>query len=331
MWAVAVLAAGRPPVRAAPVEFRVGAIMTAYNEHDIIRPTVEHLLNAGVNVHLIDNWSTDGTVDQVRDYIERGLITVERFPVEGPPTMYDWTGLLGRVAEVAKTLDAEWCIHHDIDQRRDGPWPGSNIRDAIYRVNQWGFNAIDHTIVEFRPVDNDYPDGAELTSYFRRFEFVPGSATAAHVQAWKNDHLVDLVSSGGHDVQFPGRQVFPFNFLLRHYPVRSQHHGERKVFTERQSRYPREELDRGWHHHYNRLRRGHSFVRGERDLIEFDETFYERYLLPCLARVDVPLEPLTGWRKARPSAVRSLRRLGLLAWYVELRRRLRRGTRALRH
>ena len=37
--------------------------------------------------------------------------------------------------------------------------------------------------------------------------------------------------------RFPGRKVFPIQFLLRHYPIRSQRHGETKVFTERKPRF----------------------------------------------------------------------------------------------
>ena len=39
---------------------------------------------------------------------------------------------------------------------------------------------------------------------------------------------------GGHDARFPGRRVFPYKFLLLHYPARSQEQGERKVFRDRQ-------------------------------------------------------------------------------------------------
>ena len=54
----------------------------------------------------------------------------------------------------------------------------------------------------------------------------------------------DLAGSGGHEAVFTGRRVFPYNFLSKHYPVRSQAHGERKIFVERSAR--RSESARRW-------------------------------------------------------------------------------------
>ena len=51
-----------PVADAALDEFRVVAIMTAYNEGDIVRSSVERLIASGVDVYLIDNWSEDDTV-----------------------------------------------------------------------------------------------------------------------------------------------------------------------------------------------------------------------------------------------------------------------------
>ncbi|MCZ2108550.1 MAG: glycosyltransferase [Dehalococcoidia bacterium] len=256
----------------APETFRVAAVMTAFNERDIIRPSIERLISQGIEVYLIDNWSQDGTASLVQDLVGSGLIRVEVFPPDGRSPDYEWTMLLEHVADVAATLDHDWIIHHDVDQRRESPWPRFGYRDALYLVDQCGYNAVDHTILEFRPTDDRFVDGTEPSEHLRHFEFVPAAATAVHVQAWKNSRQrVDLAGSGGHDVRFPGRRVFPFNFVLRHYPIRSQRHGDLKVFRDRKPRYRSDELDKGWHFHYATMRTGHSFVRDPADLIERDE------------------------------------------------------------
>src|SRR5262249_46488822 len=57
---------------------------------------------------------------------------------------------------------------------------------------------------------------------------------------------VDLVSSGGHQVQFDGRRIYPENFLLRHYIALSAAHACRKYGAERV--YSKKEIiDLGWH------------------------------------------------------------------------------------
>jgi hypothetical protein len=46
-------------------------------------------------------------------------------------------------------------------------------------------------------------------------------------------------------------------FILRHYPIRSETHGRRKVLDERLPRYDAAERDDGWHIQYD------GFASGE--------------------------------------------------------------------
>ena len=53
---------GRYP--AVPDDFKVVALVTSYNEGDIIRQVLDHLVAQGVSPFLIDNWCTDDTLSQ---------------------------------------------------------------------------------------------------------------------------------------------------------------------------------------------------------------------------------------------------------------------------
>ena len=61
-------------------DFRVVAFVPTYNESDIIAHTLEDLTEQGVDVYVVDNWSTDDTVARAQAFTGRGLIGVERFP-----------------------------------------------------------------------------------------------------------------------------------------------------------------------------------------------------------------------------------------------------------
>ncbi len=154
----------------APSSFSVIAVMTAYNEEDVIGPSIEALLNGGIGVHLIDNWSTDRTYEIAEGFLGRGLVGLERYP-EAPTSIYDWTGLLKRVEVVSSRMRSDWCIHHDADERRMGPWPNQSLRDALWTAQRSGFNAVDHTVLSFRPVDGGFVPGTDYEEYFRYFEF----------------------------------------------------------------------------------------------------------------------------------------------------------------
>lgn len=280
---IAVLVPGSdtPP----PAAFSAVAYVTAFNEADLIGSTIEHLAREGIGAYLIDNWSTDGTWEIAQ---RPGLIGAERFPAEGPSAHYEWRQLLGRVEELAATTRADWLVHIDADERRESPWPGVSLRDGLWRVDHRGFNAVDHTILGFPPIDDGFQPGSDPEQYFRHFEFGRNPGHFRQIKAWKRGKSrVDLASEGGHNASFEGRRVFPFNFLTKHYPIRSQEHGERKIFRERQERWSPSERGEGWHIQYDHLRPGHRFVREPETLVPFDD-FHRRYLIERLTRVGIP-------------------------------------------
>jgi hypothetical protein len=253
----------RSPVRG---DFRVVAIMTAYNEEDIIGPAIEKLIGDDVGVYVIDNWSADRTAEIVRGFEGGGLVGFERFP-ETRSDRFVLRALLRRVGEVAAGLQADWCIHHDADERRSGPWPGLGLRDSLWRVDQAGFTAVDHTVFTYYPTDDTFTPGSDFERHFRHFELGRTGDLLLQIKAWKNVGRVDLERSGGHEATFSRRRVFPYKFLLKHYPIRSQTHGERKVFRDRAPRWDPLERARGWHVHYDSVVPNQSFLRDPAELI----------------------------------------------------------------
>jgi hypothetical protein len=76
--------------------------------------------------------------------------------------------------------------------------------------------------------------------------------------------------------------------LLKHYPVRSQKHGERKIFRERRARWNPEEKAKGWHDHYDAIKEDHAFVLSSSGLQVFDEAdFNKTYLVERLSGIGV--------------------------------------------
>jgi glycosyltransferase involved in cell wall biosynthesis len=251
--------------------FEVVALIAAYNEADVIGEVVEALVDDGVHVYFIDNHSTDGTVEEVRRFEGRGVIGIETFPdgatVGGP---FEWERILRRKEALASELDADWFVHHDADEFRESPWPGESLREGIRRVDALGYNAIDFAVLNFRPTTADPADVPRVRERMRYYER-GGAHDRLQVKCWKNGGWpVALAASGGHEAEFPERRVFPVRFLLRHYPIRSQEHGERKVFEERQPRFVAAERERGWHVQYDHLSRGTVFVRDPATLVAFE-------------------------------------------------------------
>jgi glycosyltransferase involved in cell wall biosynthesis len=258
-------------------EFSVVAIVAAYNEADVIGQVVGDLIAQGVQVYLLDDGSTDGTVAAVEPYRGRGLLGIERR--DGGGAGFEWERILSRKAELARELDADWFIHHDADELRESPWPHLSLREAVRMVDGLGFNAIDSARLDFWPVHDGFRPGDDVRRAFTHWA-PPAAYDRLQIRCWKRtDAPVDLVSSGGHEVRFPGRRVFPIRFLLRHYPIRGQAHGERKVFRERRPRFAEHERARGWHVQYDTVREGATFIADPAGLTPYDAESVRRSLL----------------------------------------------------
>lgn len=275
-------------VTAAPPEFDVISVMTAFNEEDVLEHTISHLIAQGIRVHVIDNWSTDDSLRIAQSLAGTGMVTVEQFPHDGSSDSASWGTLLQRVSEVAAASRADWVIHHDADEIRYSPWRTMSLRDALYRVERAGFNAVDFTVIDFWPTSEHPVTDLEQDLGYFSFGLRPGHFV--QVKGWANwMGRADLAPSGGHSAQFAGRKVFPYKFLLKHYPIRSQQHGERKVFMERQGRWDQAERQRGWHHHYDHYRQGVSFLRNRSDLERYDRREFDRkYLIERLTGINLP-------------------------------------------
>jgi glycosyltransferase involved in cell wall biosynthesis len=222
---------------------RVVALLAAYNERRFIEPCLAHLDEHGVEAYLIDNCSTDDTVEIAERWRDRNLIGVESFP-RGKGGAYDWRGLLRRKEELARELGADWFIHLDPDELRLPPRGVGILREQLEAVDAAGFNAVDFAEFTFVPTqeepDHDHSDFQRTLRTYYTFE-TPRSPH--QLKAWKA-HPEATLESGGHRVSFPGVKVYPRQFRMKHYLILSVPHAIEK-YVER--RYDPAEVESGWH------------------------------------------------------------------------------------
>jgi len=238
---------------------------------------------------VLENWSTDATYELIKELGTQLPVTVERYPADGPSKHFEWGAMLARMEGLSREIEANWFIRRGADEVLMSPWPSVSYRDALYLLDRAGFNCVDHTVINFHPVDDGFEAGADHEAYFRHFRFGRHGADFEQRKTWKNSgQPIAMADSGGHDLPFAGRRIYPFKFLLKHYPVRSQGHGEKKVFRERKARWNPEERAKGWHNHYDEIDQGHTFVLSPSALTAFDEAhFNETYLVERLSGIGV--------------------------------------------
>jgi hypothetical protein len=244
------------------------AIVAARNESDVIPQTVHDLISQGIEVYLLDDGSTDDTVDRIRPWLGAGVRAIETLPPE-PAGRFSLGRILARKEEIARTVDADWYVNHDADELREAPLPDMTFKEGIALVDRLGFTAIDFAVLDFVPTDDGFAAGADLRRSFPYYEPSP-AFNHVQVRCWKRHPEIDLQSSGGHDARFPGRRVFPVRFLLRHYPIRSSAQGQRKIFDERLPRFDPDERAKGWHVQYEGLTPETPLLKSQDALVRFD-------------------------------------------------------------
>lgn len=188
-------------------DFRVIALISTFNEADIVEPVLDHLASNGVFAYLVDNGSTDETVARASRWLGPGLLGFERLP---PPAEggTSWQAILARKLELARELGADWYIHHDADEIRESLWPGTTLREAVGWVDRLGYNAIDFRVLNFPPVDDSFRPGDDPRRHFMRWE-EPAEYDRIQRKCWKAGAYDVSLDDGGHDVCFAGRLCFP--------------------------------------------------------------------------------------------------------------------------
>lgn len=253
--------------------FKVTAIIAAYNEEDIIAQTVGDLIKQGIFVYFLDNHSTDDTLIRIIPFLATGMLQIEKFPGDARPentTSYHWEAILRRKEELARDIASDWFIHADADEFRESPWAHLDLLKGIQAVDRMGYNAIDFEVFEFQPTHNHFMSDQNIREAFEYYAHVE-SFNKNQIRCWKKQATpVELAISGGHEVEFQNRRVFPVRFILRHYPVRSQTHGERKVFKDRVPRFLKSELEKYWHVQYNQISKDHCFIQDAAHLPRYD-------------------------------------------------------------
>ena len=226
---------------------RVVAILASYNEERFIAGCLEHLFEQGVEAYLIDNCSTDRTVEIAERYLKRGLIDIETLP--RTEDVFKQRPIHERKEELAATLEADWFIHVDADEIRLPPRSDRTLAQAFAEVEAQGYNAVNFMEFVFVPTreapDHDHPRFQQTMRWYYPFQRSFPQWRPHRRNAWKRQaEKVDLAGRGGHRVRFPGLRLYPQFFKMRHYLFLSVPHALRK-WVDRN--YDETEVEKGWH------------------------------------------------------------------------------------
>ena len=222
-------------------------ILFCYNEEHILAESVRHYLNQGIDLVLIDNDSSDSSVEIARSFQTdassyRGrLIDIQRIETDG----YEWRKILQFACQYMheNLSDYEWILTIDADSFYYSPAREMPLLTFMDHMKGYGYNVIDGIWYDFRPTEQDDPSKSSHAERMRFCKVEPWRVPQQKIFTY--DPSIDFYTSWGHCCYRQKQRVAVIKFLYHHYPWVSLEHGRKKIFKERNPRY----VDRKDHPH----------------------------------------------------------------------------------
>jgi len=233
---------------------KIIGMIAVYNEPDIVRVVIDHLLSQGIQLVILDN-SANGSNDMFMEYSGKGVLSVERLVTE----RYDMDLLISKMYEKALEARPDWVLLNDSDVFLESPYPGMSLRDAIELEDRKGHNMIQFDNFEFLPTEKD--EDSNETDVRKRLKYYTWNDNLRFL-AWKPYPGVTVTGTSWHYPIFPENvkvRVPRTKYIMRHYRIRSYQQGLQKVFSERIPRFPEELRRKGMLVQYDNFGRDKKF------------------------------------------------------------------------
>lgn len=216
------------------------AVIAARNEFPYLRVLLPMLANQGIDVAIVDNGSTDASIDLYSSYIRNPIILVEHLRYKG---IFSLTEQLEAKKDICNKIKHDWVIHHDADEVFEHFKPGLTLRDAIKEADENGYTALNFDEFVFLPEpESDYSNRNYYKEILNYYFFEPGKNRKN--ACWKRTAGLTNVMAGGHRLSGKDLSIFPINHIFRHYILLSYEHAKRKYLNRT---FSKQDLDRGWH------------------------------------------------------------------------------------
>lgn len=216
------------------------AVICARNEAPYLKVLLPRLASQGIEVALIDNGSTDGSLDLYREYSNAPIVILEHMPYPG---YYSQTQQLQAKQRVYQRLKHDWVVHHDADEVFENPDPGLSLRDAILEADAGGYGVLNLDEFVFLPEPGQEFSGKDYYSGILRYYFFEPAPNRLN-RVWRRDLFPENLMSGGHTLTGSDLSIFPINQVMRHYIVLGYEHALSKYLGRK---FAPEDLAKGWH------------------------------------------------------------------------------------
>lgn len=216
------------------------AVVCVRNESMHIHRCIKDLISSGLDVHFVDNGSTDGTREIAESYIGNGVLAVDDLPWHGS---FSLTDQLNFKREIISQAQHDWILHCDADEWMVNPHVGESLIEAMNEAHETGFNCINFNEAVFIPLGDEDFEREDYADLMRTYYFFQPRYPRLN-RAWRRDAQLENSASGGHLLSGKNLKIYPNDLILRHYIALSQEHVRRKYLARQ---FSEADQSKGWH------------------------------------------------------------------------------------
>jgi glycosyltransferase involved in cell wall biosynthesis len=202
----------------------VVAMVSIFNEEDIIVEVLENLLDQDLVVVALDHGSDDRSYELCRELAGRRPLDLRRWE----PKDLDLEALTLRLYQMAQEHDPDWLLFSDGDELHQARPRSRTIREVIRDADATGANILQYDRFDFFVSDADEPSDPSPVRRLKHYSWQGDF----NYRAFRNLPGLRASPSFAHLPLFPEGtpyRVAPERLVLRHYPYRSRRHASRKI------------------------------------------------------------------------------------------------------
>ncbi len=224
---------------------KIAVVIPTFNEEDIIYHVIKYLVDQNIHVHILDNESTDSTVEVVKRFGDN--VAVSSFSTEGEFNEKVMGDNIRQLIEMYEK-DYDWVARINADEFWEAPFEGITLREGIEKADREGYNAIGVKQFRFYPMSDETPhvageDVREFYDYFEDWEGNKYLDETFHPE-WNKIWIINMFKSNSglvyqdaHLIKpLSNLKLFPHIFISRHYPYRNNEATRKRLIDGRKKR-----------------------------------------------------------------------------------------------
>jgi glycosyltransferase involved in cell wall biosynthesis len=232
---------------------KILAVIPTYNESDVIYWVIKYLIDQDIDVHILDNESTDSTLDIVKKF-PPSRVFISSFHTNGE---FNEQIMGDNIKKIIKSYEKEydWVARINADEFWESPFQNLSLKEGIELADKRGYNAVGVKQFRFYPMSDEKPHvaGDDVRKYYNYFEkwegakyfeprFHPEHNKIWIINAFKSNS--GIFYEDAHKVLPISKiKIFPHLFITRHYPYRNPERTKQRIIQERKNRVSKWNLD----------------------------------------------------------------------------------------